>query len=84
MMMTPKEFAKEYKIGYWKAMELCRLGQLPCVKLGKQYRIDTDKLQYWQPDQIVQQAQKQKAQPQRRAKVKDFDFMAALNGLKGA
>lgn len=36
---TPKEIAEMLKVNYNRVLELIHMGKLPCMKIGRDYRI---------------------------------------------
>ncbi|MNK96471.1 Helix-turn-helix domain protein [compost metagenome] len=50
MLLTAKQVSEKLQVKQSRVYELCRLGLLPHVRLGRQIRVSSDRLEEWIKD----------------------------------
>ena len=81
--LCAKDYAKEYNVPLKTLRRLCRLGKIPCIKIGRKYLINVAKANIYFENLEKQREDKRKIQVIRpKMKTSTLSFEERLNNFR--
>lgn len=81
--LCAKDYAKEYNVPLKTLRRLCRVGEIPCIKIGRKYLINVAKANSYFENLEKQREDKRKIQVIRpKMKTSTLSFEERLNDFK--